>query len=116
MADKSLETDESLTEMKSCQPVALYAENFYKQQVKTYIEPSNMVTRINFLQEKIQADEMQKASATDKMCPMCGKIYSSDVSFDAFREHVEEHFVDDSGVELSADLNFEIISHSVGDF
>lgn len=100
MADKSLETDESLG-------------NEIKQNGHNVTPPP--VQRINILQEKIKADA---ADALEKTCPMCGKIYSSQVSFNAFREHVEMHFIDSLEVEVdnSVDRQFEFVSHTVGDF
>lgn len=59
------------------------------------------------------------ADKTEKMCPMCGKIYSVVATFDEFHEHVESHFVDDSATlinhDYSIEQNFEIISR-IGDF
>ncbi|EDX15109.1 protein spindle-F [Drosophila simulans] len=105
MADKSLETDDSLTsELKNY-------ENQHNGHNGT--PPSQ---RINIIQEKIKADA---ADAMEKTCPMCGKQYSSQVSFNAFREHVEMHFIDDAlelESENSIERQFEFVSHAVGDF
>lgn len=100
MADKSLETDESLG-------------NEVKHNGHNVSPPP--VQRINILQEKIKADA---ADAMEKTCPMCGKIYSSQVSFNAFREHVEMHFIDTLEVEVdnSVERQYEFVSHTVGDF
>ncbi|KAH8383859.1 hypothetical protein KR009_010937 [Drosophila setifemur] len=102
MADKSLETDESLS-------------NELKHNGHNGAPPS--VQRINIIQEKIKADA---ADAMEKTCPMCGKLYSSQVSFNAFREHVEMHFIDDAlDLEVdstSVERQFEFVSHTVGDF
>lgn len=65
---------------------------------------------INILQEKVKAD------AQDKMCPMCGKIYVKNISFDEFQEHVEGHFIDDTELDLSLDRTYEYISQTVGNF
>lgn len=69
-------------------------------------------THINIIQEKILADE------TNHVCPLCGKIYNSEVTFESFCEHVEEHFRDENiqDIDHSIEHNFELISHSVGDF
>lgn len=67
-------------------------------------------TRIDILQEKRMAD------CLDKMCPMCGKIYSSTVTFEIFQEHVESHFIDDTELDMSVDKNFEFVSNTVGNF
>jgi Autophagy receptor zinc finger-C2H2 domain len=59
----------------------------------------------------------READHSEKMCPLCGKIYSSNIMFDTFQEHVESHFVDElPSTELSLERNFEVISHSVGNF
>lgn len=46
---------------------------------------------------------------------MCGKFYKQDILFEEFQEHVESHFRDESA-EMSLDHNFELVSHSVGNF
>lgn len=49
---------------------------------------------------------------------MCNKFYTQDVMFEEFQEHVESHFRDDSSSEMvqrSID-NFELVSHTVGNF
>ncbi|XP_037929833.1 protein spindle-F [Teleopsis dalmanni] len=116
MADKSLETDESLTDVKffnNNQTVLEVNTNSQSHNnIDTNDKPSQPTQHLNIIEEKIKADE------ADKMCPMCGKIYSSVVTFDSFREHVETHFIDDS---LENDTSFdrfhnELISHTVGDF
>jgi hypothetical protein len=59
----------------------------------------------------------READHAEKMCPLCGKVYSSNIMFDTFQEHVESHFVDDMpAAELALERNFEVISHSVGNF
>ncbi|XP_017039418.1 protein spindle-F [Drosophila ficusphila] len=104
-ADKSLETDDSLSsELK----------NYESQHNGHNGTPPRQ--RINIIQEKIKADE---ADAMEKTCPMCGKQYSSQVSFNAFREHVEMHFIDDAldlETDNSMERQFEFVSHAVGDF
>ncbi|XP_030245361.1 protein spindle-F isoform X2 [Drosophila navojoa] len=97
MADKSLETEDN-TEPKR------YSINGHS----TSVVPA---PRLNFIQEKLKAD------AIDKTCPMCGKLYSSQVSFKAFQEHVEMHFIDDAlDADGSMERQFEFVSHAVGDF
>ena len=112
MADKSLETDESLNEVKfynnrqrmpaAADDVAISSNNLAAQS-----------PRLNIVQEKIEAD------AQDRICPMCGKLYNSQVTFDVFQQHVEMHFVDDNA-SLSLDSTnngwMELSSHMVGDF
>ncbi|KAH8243314.1 hypothetical protein KR032_006483 [Drosophila birchii] len=102
MADKSLETDESLSNELKQYPIEHNGT------------PSSQ--RINIIQEKIKADA---ADAMEKTCPMCAKVYNSQVTFNAFREHVEMHFIDDAldiDVESSVERQFEFVSHPVGDF
>ncbi|XP_055698433.1 protein spindle-F isoform X2 [Phlebotomus papatasi] len=66
-----------------------------------HIEPN----RIDFLEQKRLADVL------DKMCPMCGKIYSTTSKFEEFQEHVESHFVDENEMDLSLERNYEIVSN-----
>lgn len=47
---------------------------------------------------------------------MCSKFYTQDILFEEFQEHVESHFLDDSDIEHSMDHNFELVSHTVGNF
>jgi len=44
----------------------------------------------------------------EQICPMCGKIYSHDISFRTFHQHVSDHFVEEEPVS-SVLNNFEII-------
>lgn len=67
-------------------------------------------TRIDILQEKRMAD------CVDKMCPMCGEIYSNAATFEVFQEHVESHFIDDTELDMSVEKNFEFVSNAVGNF
>ncbi|XP_065354171.1 protein spindle-F [Calliphora vicina] len=113
MADKSLETDESFNDVTKYTNTtttnelnSIYADSSAK------VIPMVQSNHMNIIQEKIIADE------TNNMCPMCGKIYGSQVTFESFCEHVEEHFHDDNiqDVDHSMEHNFELISHTVGDF
>lgn len=66
---------------------------------------------IDFLDQKRRADLLEKT------CPMCAKIYTNGESFDDFQEHVESHFIDESDLlDASLEKNFEMVSHTVGDF
>lgn len=66
---------------------------------------------IDFLEQKRRADSLEKT------CPMCAKIYNNSESFDDFQEHVESHFIDESDLlDASLEKNFEMVSHTVGDF
>ncbi|KAL7731150.1 hypothetical protein ACLKA6_014345 [Drosophila palustris] len=111
MADKSLETEDRLSnELKR-----YHNEHATSQSHDTFnghaTIPIVPPSRLNIIQEKLKAD------AIDKTCPMCGKLYSSQVSFKAFQEHVEMHFIDDAlDADGSMDRQFEFISHAVGDF
>ncbi|XP_059610097.1 protein spindle-F [Phlebotomus argentipes] len=62
-------------------------------------------SRLDFLEQKRLADVL------DKMCPMCGKIYSTTSKFEEFQEHVESHFVDENEMDLSVERNYEIVSN-----
>lgn len=53
----------------------------------------------------------------NKICPMCGTVFDSQIPFELFCEHVEEHFCDDSiGLDHSAEQNFEIVSATMSNF
>lgn len=65
---------------------------------------------MDITQQKRIADYM------DKMCPMCGKIYSDELSFEIFQDHVESHFIDETDLDLSVEKNFEFVSNTVGQF
>lgn len=71
---------------------------------------STAPTVIDISQQKRIAD------CIDKMCPMCGAIYTNDASFEVFQDHVESHFIDDTDLDLSVEKNFEFISNTVGQF
>lgn len=120
MADKSLETDESFNDSKY-QPYNDF--NNYNESAKTASVSSppppvqqketSQIHNLNVIQEKVLADE-----ANNKICPMCGKLFDcAVVPFASFCEHVEDHFRDDS-IDLVHNMenNFELISHTVGDF
>lgn len=74
------------------------------------IKPDNLNNEIDITQQKKIADCM------DKMCPMCGKVYSNALSFELFQDHVESHFIDDTDLDLSVEKNFEFVSNTVGQF
>lgn len=97
-ADKLIETEDILTHRLDDKSMI----------TKTAVDEN--VAQIDFVEEKRVAD------CIDKMCPMCGKVYSGGVKFDDFRDHVESHFIDDSDLDTSVERNYEIISHAVGNF
>lgn len=69
---------------------------------------SSKSNAIDITQQKRIADYI------DKMCPMCGKVYSNASSFELFQDHVESHFIDDTDLDLSVDKNFEFVSNTAG--
>lgn len=71
---------------------------------------SSKSNAIDIKQQKRIADYI------DKMCPMCGKVYSNASSFELFQDHVESHFIDDTDLDLSVEKNFEFVSNTVGPF
>jgi len=44
----------------------------------------------------------------EQICPMCGKIYSHEIPFRTFYQHVSDHFVEDEPVSYMVN-NFEVI-------
>lgn len=68
---------------------------------------------IDILEEKRAADEQ------DRVCPICGQIFSTAVRFEDFVRHVELHFIDeDAGSEsdISLENNYEFVSNTIGNF
>ncbi|XP_049544039.1 protein spindle-F [Anopheles darlingi] len=62
--------------------------------------------------------EKGRANKMEKICPMCGKLYGVQITFNEFQQHVESHFLEDTdaGGELSFDRTFEYVSQPVGNF
>lgn len=114
MADKSLETDESFNDTKYTNQHHNDLKHFNGSMGKTTSDSTTVpaqTSHLNIIQEKLLADE------SNKICPMCGKMYDCGVTFESFCEHVEEHFRDDNiDLDHSMEHNFEYISHAVGDF
>jgi len=108
MADKSLETDDSLSDMPPYKTNISPQNSINSQKTKAPIE-ANAAKRLNIIEEKISAD------AALKTCPMCGKIFDETISFSKFQQHVEVHFIDNCDLDSSIERNFEYIS-TVGDF
>lgn len=100
MADKNLGTSDEI-------PLGIDAEcsniNVFKP-----IDPEK-INNIDIVQQKRIADAM------DKMCPMCGKIYANNLSFEVFQDHVEAHFIDDTELDLN-EKYFEFIGNTVAPF
>ena len=63
---------------------------------------------VDFIQRKLEADKKIK------VCPMCGLIFGTNVTFDQFCSHVESHFLQESSSD--SEQNYEFIAHTVGDF
>ncbi|CRK89974.1 CLUMA_CG003702, isoform A [Clunio marinus] len=104
MVDKNLETDRVLTvdlRMETESPNRTVAQMFEMPEIE------NIIIDLN--------DQKRAADLADKICPMCGKFYTQNILFEEFQEHVESHFRDENDLE-QFDHNFEIVSHSVGNF
>lgn len=123
MSDKNMGTSDDLNEF--------YHENtlehgaFYNGQESSENEPElNELNSDNGAFMPIKAEQItmdisqQKriAGSIDKMCPMCGKVYSNALSFEIFQDHVESHFIDDTELDLSVEKNFEFVSNTIGPF
>lgn len=52
----------------------------------------NTTDHIDFLETKRKADAL---NSNDRICPMCGRIYTKDALFQEFMEHVETHFLEE---------------------
>lgn len=96
MVDKSVETDE-LLDLDDDSSQASDADSATNQQIV-----------IDF------SEQIKLASASAKVCPMCGNLFDHGVTFEKFQEHVESHFLDND-VERNP-LDFEMVSHSLGNF
>lgn len=46
---------------------------------------------------------------TEKICPMCGKLYNKEIPFSSFQQHVSDHFADDED-SYSIINNFEVVT------
>jgi hypothetical protein len=106
-AEKSSATDPIVNEDLDLE--LLKELKFDLEDVKKLDEQVNNHHPVDLMTAKREADHK------DKMCPLCGKTYSNNVLFDTFQEHVESHFMDEN-TELNLERNFEVISHSVGNF
>lgn len=99
MADKNLGTsDETPTIDTECGNSSAFKPN-----------DTDQFNTIDILQQKKMADTM------DKMCPMCAKIYTSNISFEVFQDHVEAHFIDDADLDVSEKC-FEFIGSTIAPF
>jgi len=106
MIDKGLETDREVT-LDFSLDIELPSSN------------NNQSNYENAKHENILIDLIEQKRAADlaeKICPMCGKFYTQEILFEEFQEHVESHFRAESNENLSHDLNFEMVSHSFGNF
>lgn len=120
MTDKNLGTSDDLNEFyqenrrldNQCQePSENDAElNELLNDNATFMPIEGEPQPIDISQQKRMADSL------DKMCPMCGKIYSNTLSFEVFQDHVESHFIDDTELDLSVEKNFEFVSNTIGPF
>uniref|UniRef100_A0A336L256 CSON002715 protein n=1 Tax=Culicoides sonorensis TaxID=179676 RepID=A0A336L256_CULSO len=75
----------------------------------------NTTENIDFVETKRKADAI---NSNDRICPMCGRIYSKDVVFEEFMEHVETHFLDnDDEIEsLNIEEPFGYTSNIIHNF
>lgn len=121
MVDKILETDREVT----LEYVDIEGDNNFE-----IAKHENVL--IDLIEQKRAADMSDKVNYSIflikrtqslstfifQICPMCSKFYSQDVLFEEFQEHVEAHFRSDDSNEMvqrSID-NFELVSHTVGNF
>lgn len=109
MTDKSLETD--IHPEDNCSIRESYEALLDGLLVDNLDNGNNYAAAMNFANGKFQTDD------GSKICPMCGAAFDSQVTFELFCEHVEEHFCDDSvDLEHSSERNFEMVSATMGDF
>lgn len=73
----------------------------------------NTTSNINFIETKRKADALNNC---DRICPMCGRIYSKESVFEEFMEHVETHFIASDDEDVSIDPAYEMVYNPVGNF
>lgn len=73
----------------------------------------NTTDNINFIDTKRKADALNNC---DRICPMCGRIYSKESVFEEFMEHVETHFIASDDEDVSIDPAYEMVYNPVGNF
>uniref|UniRef100_A0A0A1WZ58 Zinc finger protein 630 n=1 Tax=Zeugodacus cucurbitae TaxID=28588 RepID=A0A0A1WZ58_ZEUCU len=107
MADKSLETDESLSELIHINKNNVSKDNKAwlgcNEAEEFDMSCSNEAEEETFLGVDAYFDKVQNvlnADAADRLCPMCGRKFDSSIAFDAFQQHVEAHFLDRDDVEF----------------
>lgn len=109
MTDKSLETD--IRPEVNCSipdPYEALLDGLLDDNLNN---ENDYAAAMNFANGKFQTD------AGNKICPMCGATFDSQVTFELFCEHVEEHFCDDSvDLDHNSERNFEMVSATMGDF
>lgn len=98
MIDKNVETDDLLDLDDDDSSLASDLDSTANQQIV-----------IDF------SEQIKRAGSVEKVCPMCGNLFDGGVSFEKFQEHVESHFLDNSDAERNP-LDFELVSHSLGNF
>lgn len=124
MADKNLGTDENMREFER---EHIDGPSTYRRRQSsendaeiTEIIGENAAAFIPIKPDQSDAIDISQqkkiADCIDKMCPMCGKVYTNALSFEIFQDHVESHFIDDTDLDLSVEKNFEFVSNTVGPF
>jgi hypothetical protein len=116
MVDKNLETDREVT----LEYEAVDDSNFEIAKHENVLIDLIEQKRAADMSEKVRRWKVGNEKLTNQMfiqiCPMCGKFYTQDILFEEFQEHVESHFRDDtSDIQRSLE-NFELVSHTVGNF
>nr|XP_014092617.2 protein spindle-F [Bactrocera oleae] len=105
MADKSLETDESLSEVmhinKNNVSKGNNAWSNCNEAEEEELSCSNEAEEEEtFLEVDAYYDKVQNMDAADRVCPMCGRKYDASIVWEAFQQHVEAHFLDRDDVEF----------------
>lgn len=79
-------------------------------------------TRSTATDTKDHLDVLRETKAVgdqDRICPLCGQIFSIAVRFEDFVRHVEMHFIDEdahSDSDISLENNYEFVSNTIGNF
>ncbi|XP_067632296.1 protein spindle-F [Eurosta solidaginis] len=102
MADKSLETDESLGEIlldnNKQESKGIKAWPKYEETEERGPSSINEAEDYTFIDVNGGADddakEIVNVTKCDRLCPMCGKKFDSTVPWEPFQQHVEAHFIE----------------------
>uniref|UniRef100_A0A0K8WLM0 UBZ1-type domain-containing protein n=1 Tax=Bactrocera latifrons TaxID=174628 RepID=A0A0K8WLM0_BACLA len=108
MADKSLETDESFSEIMHINKnnvskgnKAWSGSNDAEEEdlsSTNEAEEEETFLGVDSYYDKVQ--NVLNMDAAERVCPMCGRKYDGSIAWEAFQQHVEAHFLDRDDIEF----------------